>query len=207
MVNGAEHGGSSPKDWMTPALPKQLLLGVSASPKRKLTNSTELRRSARLQDQPGGSTAKKGAGRRSKPDEMRSLPATVEAPRHKGVRQERKHVLPDEESEDEVVDVKEDDSDSGGEAEWIARLSGGEAAVGISEEALDVVISILPIKVIMPDLGRDEDVHCRTINAVIKWKEETMSAEFARLRKNVPKGGESLREEIMVMMVANVTTN
>ena len=52
----------------------------------------------------------------------------------------------------------------------------------------------------MPELGKEEDVHCRTVNSLITWKEETCKREFDEMKKLVKGGGSKLRKQVVVVM-------
>ena len=86
--------------------------------------------------------------------------------------------------QDDSECTESSDSDSGseeldmpgrGEEPQFIRMVAGDSTdeVFFEEEPFEVAISTNAVLQVMPELGKEEDRHCRTVNSFITWKEET----------------------------------
>ena len=82
------------------------------------------------------------------------------------------------------------------EAEMLKMITGDSDSDGLDEEPLDVLLSTIAIEDLMPGLGAEEERYCRTVNAVIVWKNETCKEEFDKMAAMVKDGGEKLRAQV-----------
>ena len=181
-------GKDGPEDGWTPALPRQLKLGLSESTRGTPDDRSTRTMRSRDASSRGSRTAKtrllrKVRGRMGKPNSLPRLredDGSDDGPGEEGEEEKGRNTLMDFE-------------EGSGEAEMIARLVGERGDSGLEEEPLDVALWTLSIREIKPDLGDEEENFARTIQRVKAWKEETMRKEFDRVRKAVAQGGEELR--------------
>ena len=71
--------------------------------------------------------------------------------------------------------------------------------VFLEEEPFEVAISTISMQIlqeVVPELGKEEGRHCRTVNSLITWKEESCKKEFDAMKKRMKEGGSRLRKQV-----------
>jgi hypothetical protein len=89
----------------------------------------------------------------------------------------------------------------GAESQFIRLVAGDNTdEVFFEEDPFEVAISTIAVQKVIPELGEEEDKHCRTMNSLITWNEETCKKEFDTMRKLVKGGGSKLRKQVVAVM-------